>query len=106
VSTDAQEVLKIEIAKVLREELGKEEQGLFIGFEHLDALYRAGIRENNAATVLVHYIGRFSLSEKRAVTARICRLLTSCLGLDAQKIIVLFREMESADWGRAAGEYS
>jgi phenylpyruvate tautomerase PptA (4-oxalocrotonate tautomerase family) len=106
VAESSQVILKGEIARILLEELGKEEKGLFIGFEHLDGLYREGVRDGGAAMVNVRYIGRFSLAQKQAVTSRLCTVLAARLDVDARKIIVLFQEMESADWGRNAGEYT
>ncbi len=106
VPAGTQETVKAEIGKILADELRKEEQGLFVTFQHVDGLYRAGARDAAAAVLEVRYIGRYDLAAKQQVTRRACRLLAASLDLDAQKIIVLFREMDSADWGRKGGEYS
>jgi len=105
VSREEQERIKSEIAETLRDVLGKEEKGLSVTFFTADRFYRAGEACSDGAVVEVRYIGQFPLAKKQAITRRLCDLLSGLLGLAPLKIIVLFSEFESENWGRKAGDF-
>lgn len=98
--------VKAEIAKVLGEELDKPEQGLSVSFYATNAFYRAGEASDKTAALEVKYIGNFSLEKKKAVTERLAAFLSEKLRYDPMKIIVLFTEVESCNWGRRGGDFS
>jgi phenylpyruvate tautomerase PptA (4-oxalocrotonate tautomerase family) len=106
VSQATQEEIRRALGQVLLEEMQKEERGLFIDFLHPLGLYRAGVPGDDAAALELRYIGRFGLPEKQRVTRRISQVLSGHLALDPQKIIVVFQEVESENWGRRQGDYN
>jgi phenylpyruvate tautomerase PptA (4-oxalocrotonate tautomerase family) len=105
VSREEQEQIKSEIARILRDVLGKEEQGLSVTFFTADGFYRAGEGSSDAAVIEVRYIGQFPLAKKQEITRRLCDLLVKLLKLAPLKIIVLFSEFASENWGRKAGDF-
>ena len=105
VSREEQEQIKSETARILRDVLGKEEQGLSITFFTADGFYRAGEAGPDAAVVEVRYIGQFPLAKKQEITRRLCDLLVKLSKLAPLKIIVLFSEFASENWGRKAGDF-
>lgn len=104
--TGAYDAVKTEIAKVLAEELDKPEQGLSVSFYTPAAFYRAGEASDKTAALDVKYIGSFPLEKKQAVTRRLATFLSGKFGFDPMKIIVLFTEVESGNWGRRGGDFS
>jgi phenylpyruvate tautomerase PptA (4-oxalocrotonate tautomerase family) len=100
-----QEISRSEIARVLKDSLEKEEQGLSVTFFKTDGFFRAGEACSDAAVVEVRYIGQFSLVKKQEITRRICELFERLLKLDPLKVIVLFSEFPSENWGRKAGDF-
>ena len=105
VSKGEQEQIKSEIARVLKENLGKEEQGLSVTFFKADGFFRAGEACLDAAVVEVRYIGQFPLVRKQEITRRICEFFERLLKLAPLKVIVLFSEFPSENWGRKAGDF-
>jgi len=101
-----QEVIQREVGRILLEEMKKEVTKLLVTFHPILGLYRGGIPSEDAAGIELGYVGRFGLTEKQSVTRRICHYMGECLGLDPQKIYVVFQEVESANWGRREGNYS
>ena len=87
------------------EVFGKEEQGLTVTFQAADGFFRAGEASSDSAVVEINYIGQFPLAKKQEVTRRLCDLLNRVLRLAAQKVIVLFSEFSSENWGRKAGDF-
>jgi phenylpyruvate tautomerase PptA (4-oxalocrotonate tautomerase family) len=100
------EAMKSEIAKVLFEELEKPEQGLSVSFYAAEAFYRAGESSETAAALEVKYIGTFALEKKQAVTRRISSFLAEKYGYDPMKTVIVFTEIDSANWGRRGGDFS
>ena len=105
-SEEHQDEAKAELAKILDDVLGKEESGLFITFNKAYGFYRAGQRNDDSAIFDVRYIGNFVLDKKREVTTRIANYFKELLGLDPEKVIVIFNEVSSENWGRHQGNYS
>jgi phenylpyruvate tautomerase PptA (4-oxalocrotonate tautomerase family) len=105
VSEAEQESIKSGVANILLETLDKQERGLNVTFVKTDAYYRAGKSCNDAAAVDIRYIGTFALEKKQEITREICKLLVDGLSLDPTKIIVLFSEMDSHNWGRNQGDF-
>ncbi len=105
VSKEDQDQIKSEIAGILKDVLGKEEQGLSVTFFTADGFYRAGEACSDAAVIEVRYIGQFPLVRKQVITRRVCDLLVKLLNLAPLKTIVLFSEFPSENWGRKAGDF-
>ncbi len=105
VSGGEQDQIKSEIATILRDVLEKEEKGLSVTFFTADRFYRAGEVCSDAAVAEVRYIGQFSLAKKQEITRRLCDFLSKMLRLAPLKIIVLFSEFGSENWGRKAGDF-
>ena len=105
VSKEEQDQIKSEIARILKDILGKEEQGLSVTFFKTDGFFRAGEACSDAAVVEVRYIGQFPLVKKQEITRCICELLERLLKLAPLKVIVLFSEFPSENWGRKAGDF-
>ena len=105
VSEADQESIKSGVAAALLETLDKQERGLNVTFVKTDAYYRAGKSCDDAAAVDIRYIGTFALEKKQEITRRVCELLVDTLSLDPTKIIVLFTEMDSQNWGRNQGDF-
>lgn len=103
VSEAEQETIKSGVATILLETLDKQEKGLNVTFVKTDAYYRAGKSCDDAAAVDIRYIGTFAIEKKQEITRRVCKLLVDCLSLDPAKVIILFSEMESQNWGRQPG---
>ena len=104
-SEEKQDQLKAELAKILYDVLEKEERGVVVTFNTVFGMYRAGERCDDAAALDVKYIGNFALEKKQEITRRVCKLFSESLGLDPKKIIVLFTEVLSENWGRREGNY-
>jgi phenylpyruvate tautomerase PptA (4-oxalocrotonate tautomerase family) len=105
VSKEEQEQIKSEIAEMLKDILGKEERGLTVTFCTADGFYRSGEASSDAAVVEVQYIGQYPLTQKQEITRRMCDLLARLLNLSPLKVIVLFSEFPSENWGRKAGDF-
>jgi phenylpyruvate tautomerase len=104
-SKGEQEQIKSGVAQILREVFAKEEQGLAVTFQMADGFFRAGEASSDSAVVEIKYIGQFPLAKKQEITRRVCDLLNRVLRLTAQKVIVLFSEFLSENWGRKAGDF-
>jgi phenylpyruvate tautomerase PptA (4-oxalocrotonate tautomerase family) len=105
VSTENQASIKSGVATILLETLDKQERGLNVTFVKTDAYYRAGESCDDAAAVDIRYIGTFALEKKQVITRRVCKLLEDSLSVDPKKIIVLFSETDSQNWGRNQGDF-
>jgi phenylpyruvate tautomerase PptA (4-oxalocrotonate tautomerase family) len=105
VSSEDQVSIKSGVAAILLETLDKQERGLNVTFVKTDAYYRAGESCDDAAAVDIRYIGAFALEKKREITRRVCKLLEDVLSVDPRKVIVLFSETDSQNWGRNQGEF-
>ncbi len=105
VSSEEQDRIKSEVAKTLGDVLQKEEQGLSVTFFTADRFYRAGEACSDGAVIEVRYIGTFPLAKKQEITRRLCAVLSKMLRLTPLKIIVLFSELGSENWGRKAGDF-
>lgn len=105
VSVDGQDRIKSEMATILLDVLQKEEKGLSVTFFTADRFYRAGEACSDAAVIEVRYIGQFPLAKKQEITRRLCDFLSRVLRLAPLKIIVLFSEFGSENWGRKAGDF-
>lgn len=93
------------VATIMLETLKKQERGLNVTFVKTDAYFRAGKSCDDAAAVDIRYIGTFAIEKKQEITRRVCRLLETTLTLDPSKIVVLFSEMDSQNWGRNQGDF-
>jgi phenylpyruvate tautomerase PptA (4-oxalocrotonate tautomerase family) len=105
VSKAEQEQIKSEIAEMLKDILGKEERGLSATFCTADGFYRSGEASSDAAVVEVQYIGQYPLAKKQEITRRMCDLLAKSLSLSPLKVIILFSEFPSENWGRKTGNF-
>jgi phenylpyruvate tautomerase PptA (4-oxalocrotonate tautomerase family) len=106
ITEEQQDTIKAELAKIFYEVLEKEEQrGFFVIFNHLFGFYRMGERCEDAAALDVKYIGMFALSKKQEVTRRVCQVFSDVLNFDPKKIIIVFTEVMSENWGRREGDY-
>ena len=96
VPQDKRETLKAELGKAVAI-LNKPESFLMLGFEDNYDLYMGGKKLDNGAYVSVCLLGNGKSSAYEEMTARICQLYESELGIPANNIYVTYHGIN--DWG-------
>ena len=94
------------VTAVLVEHAGKQPQGVYVSFTRPDAFFWGQEQRNDSAIFDVRWIGVFDLEVKRRITRRISTEIAPAVGLDPDRVRVLFSTFASEDWGRSRGEYS
>jgi phenylpyruvate tautomerase PptA (4-oxalocrotonate tautomerase family) len=85
---------------------GKQPQGVYVSFTRPDAFYWGQEQRDDSAIFEVRWIGEFSLDVKRTITRIVSTEIAPAVGLDPDRVRVLFTTFSTADWGRNRGDYS
>ena len=96
VSEEQKEVLKAKIGKAVSI-IGKPESFLMVGFEDDYTLYFAGNKLEKGVYVSVDVFGSVSSAAADKMTAKICEIYETELGIPGNKIYVEYRG--TGDWG-------
>ncbi len=75
-------------------------------FTRPEAFYWGQERRDDSAIFEVRWIGEFSLDVKRTITRIVSTEIAPAVGLDPDRVRVLFTTFTTADWGRSRGDYS
>jgi phenylpyruvate tautomerase PptA (4-oxalocrotonate tautomerase family) len=105
-SAEQQETLQTAVSGILEDLAGKKKQGVYISIARPEAFFWGGENRDDAAVFDVQWIGDFGLEMKKEGTRRICMEAATAVGLDPDRVRVLFTEKTSGDWGRNRGDYS
>ena len=94
------------ITAALVEHAGKQPQGVYVSVSRPEAFFWGQEERDDAAIFDVRWIGVFTLEVKRQITRRFSTEIAPSVGLDPDRVRVLFSTYSSEDWGRSRGEYS
>lgn len=83
--------------------IGKTESWLMVGFEKDCSLYFRGEKSEKLAFVEVSLYGGASASDYDKMTAEICKILNSVLGVPADKVYVKYSPTDN--WGWNGGNF-
>jgi phenylpyruvate tautomerase PptA (4-oxalocrotonate tautomerase family) len=85
---------------------GKQPQGVYVSVTRPEAFFWGQEKRDDSAIFEVRWIGEFGLEVKRTITRIVSTEIAPAVGLDPDRVRVLFSTFASADWGRSRGEYS
>ncbi len=94
------------ITAALVEHAGKQAPGVYVSYSRPELFFWGQEKREDCAIFEVRWIGEFSLDVKRQITRRFSTELAPSVGLDPDRVRVLFSTFASQDWGRSRGEYS
>lgn len=96
VPEEKKEAIKAELGQAVSI-IGKPESFLMVGFEDGYCLYLGGNRLEKGAFVAVSMFGNASSAAYEKMTAEICRIFETHLGIPKDKVYVAYQGVK--DWG-------
>jgi phenylpyruvate tautomerase PptA (4-oxalocrotonate tautomerase family) len=100
------EKLNAGITAALIEHADKQAPGVYVSVTRPEVFYWGQEKRDDSAIFDVRWIGEFSLEVKRQITRRFSTEIAPAIGLDPDRVRVLFTTFATADWGRSRGDYS
>lgn len=100
-SENQKEKIKEKLGKIISLFPGKSEQWLMVGIQDEFDLYYRGDKKEKAAYIEVKIFGKGSRENKDAVTAKICSVLQSELGISPSDVYITFYDI--SEWGWNGG---
>ena len=97
IGAEKEKVLKEKIALAAQKELGKGESWLMLSFEENCDIWFAGNRDSDSAMIEVKIFGKAAPGAFEKMTGRLCDIISSELGVPAERIYVKYEEC--SDWG-------
>ena len=99
-------VINTGITAALVAHAGKRPVDVFLTVARPEAFLWGGEKSDNAAIFEVRWLGEFNLEAKRAITRVVATEIAPSVGLDPDRVRVIFATYATADWGRNRGDYS
>ena len=100
------QTLNTGITAALVEHAGKQPAGVFVSVTRPEVLFWGQEKRDDAAMFEVRWIGEFTLEVKRTITRILSTVVAPAIGLDPDRVRVLFTTFATADWGRNRGDFS
>lgn len=94
------ELIKAELGKIIEEIPGKSEQWLMLGFNEDVKMYFRGDDSLDTAYVEVSIFGSADSDAYDRLTAKICQLYESKLGIPADRVYVKYEESDRWGWNK------
>lgn len=98
IDKETRELLKSELGKIIEDLPGKNERWLMLSFEDNIPMYFKGDDSSDTAYIEVKIFGSAPDSAYDKLTADICALYESKLGISADRIYVKYEECERWGW--------
>lgn len=93
------------ITRTLVEYAGKQPGGVFVSHTRPEVFLWGQEKRDDAAILEIRWIGVFTLDVKRAITRILTTEVAAAVGLDPDRVRVLFTTFATEDWGRNRGDY-
>ena len=93
--------IKTALGQIIAEIPGKTENWLMLGFSEGVPMYFRGDDSADSAYVEVSILGRADVDAYERITARICELFESKLGISPDRVYVKYEEAEYWGWNGA-----
>ena len=105
-SEKSQTETKRVVAEVLKESIGREEKAVYVSFTTTYGFFWGGEPVKDVGIFDIRWIGTQTLEKKRLITRALTERLAGPLGLNPDRMRVVFTEKSSEDWGRNRGDYT
>ena len=99
-------VLNAGITAALVVHAGKQEKGVYVSVTRPQTIFWGQEQRDDCAVFEVRWIGEFDLEVKQRITQVLSTEIAASVGLDPDRVRVLFTSFTSEDWGRNRGDYS